>query len=79
MSQTLKIGTRVHVLKQKHLSRYLRGDKGTVTDGPHQFGAGRRYYFVAMDRDASPTHPVAVLTEDEIEPDLEPEPMRRGR
>ena len=79
MSQTLKVGTRVHVLKQKHLSRYLRGDKGTVTEGPHQFGAGRRYYFVAMDRDASPTRPVAVLTEDEIEHDADTETMRGER
>jgi hypothetical protein len=70
MRQTLKIGARVHVLKQRHLSRYLRGDKGTVAEGPHQFGAGRRYYFVAMDKDASPQHPVAVFNEEEIEPDV---------
>jgi hypothetical protein len=69
MSEMLQIGTRVHVLKQRHLSRYLRGDQGTVTEGPHQFGAGRRYYFVAMDKDAAAQHPVAVFNEEEIEPD----------
>jgi hypothetical protein len=70
MSETLQIGSRVHVMKQHHLSRYLRGDKGTVTEGPHQFGAGRRYYFVEMDKDASPTHPIVVFTENDIEPDV---------
>jgi hypothetical protein len=70
MSDVLKAGDRIHLLAQHHLSRYLRGDKGTVTEGPHQFGAGRRYYLVEMDKDASPQHPIVVLTEDEIEPDV---------
>jgi hypothetical protein len=65
----LNPGDRVHVLTQRCRPHYLRGDRGTITAGPHQFGAGRRYYFVEMDKDASPQHPVVVFNEEEIELD----------
>jgi hypothetical protein len=68
MSGELNAGDRIHIVAQRRLPRYLRGDKGTITAGPHQFGSGRRYYHVEMDKDRPP-HAV-VFTEEEIEADV---------
>jgi hypothetical protein len=66
----LKVGDRVRVKAGTRVSKYPAGDKGTVAEGLHQFGARRHNYFVAMDKDASPQHPVALFNEEEIEPDV---------
>jgi hypothetical protein len=68
MSDALKVGDRVGVRAGTRASKYPAGDKGVVAEGPHPFGAGRRYYLVAMDRDR--TRLPVVFAEGEIEPDV---------
>lgn len=68
MKDTLKVGDRVRVKAETWVSKYPTGDRGTVVEGLIQFGAGRRYFLVEMDRDR-PRQSV-VFTEGEIEPDV---------
>jgi hypothetical protein len=68
VSNTLRFGDRVRVKAGTGIRRYSAGEKGTVIEGPHQFGAGRGYYLVEMDQDQPQV--LVILAEEEIEPDL---------
>jgi hypothetical protein len=68
MKDALKVGDRVRVRAGTRIPQYPAGGKGTVAEGPFRFGAGRRYYLVAMDSDW--TRQPVVYSEWEIEPDV---------
>jgi hypothetical protein len=70
MSQPLKPGDRVRVTHRYRGNEYQPGDKRIIWSGPKLSADGTlRYYHVAMDG-PGPAGTTAILTEDEIEPDV---------
>jgi hypothetical protein len=67
MPHELKVGARVRVQAEDHVSGYPPGEKGIVLFGPEVYGSERAYYVVRMDHGIP--HVPVVFAADEIKPD----------